>query len=278
MPHPLRPRRPLLRPLGLLLLAVLPCLSACGWGDPSAGGGAGKTGSGEAAEADQEWLWLQRSKQELDRKREQLAALGPAAGRSPGSSGSPGSPPESARLSREVGSLAAELDRRLIDFVNAHPPVQGEPLTHRQQAALRMKSDEDLVLAREHALQGGDYQRAAEICEAALAVDPDNPRLKEELEKIRGARFMTAERFVAAKKGMTPAEVRELLGAPNPHNVRPYPERGIEAWFYPRDEAGTAAGVWFEKRQREEDTRVYQLDFDAVRPAPPATPAGKPGA
>ncbi|MEA2695299.1 MAG: hypothetical protein QOJ16_4686 [Acidobacteriota bacterium] len=271
MPRPLRPRIPLVPLLGLLVFLVLPGLMACG--------GGAETRS-QAAESDQEWLWLQRSKQELDRKREQLAALGPAASRTAGPS------PEPARLAREVGALTAELDRRLIDFVNAHPPVQGEPLNHRQQAALRMKSDEDLVIAREYAQKGGDYQRAAEICEAALAVDPDNPSLKEELQKIRAARFMTSERFFEVKKGMTPPEVRELLGAPNPHNVRAYPERGIEAWFYPKDEVGSAAGVWFERRPREEDTRVYQLDFDAVHPGPPPAatppaptpgPAGKPG-
>jgi outer membrane protein assembly factor BamE (lipoprotein component of BamABCDE complex) len=272
MPYPPRPRRTLLLPLGLLALLSVSCLSACGQG----GSGSGRAGSGQAAEADQEWLWLQRSKQALDRKREELAALGPAAG--------PAGPAaaEPARLTREVATLAAELDRRLIDYVNAHPPVQGQALTHRQRAALRMKSDEDLVLAREHAEKGGDYQRAAEICEAALAVDPDNPALKAELERLRAARFMTSERFFQARKGMTPPEVRELLGAPNPHDVKTYPERGVEAWFYPRDEAGSAAGVWFEKRQREEDTHVYQLDFDAIRPAPPAAapppaPAGKTG-
>jgi len=251
-----RPQRPLLLPLGLLLLLALGGLSACGSGSREAG-------SGQVA-ADQEWLWLQRHKQELDQKREELAGAG-----------SPQAP-EAARLAREVESRTAELDRRLIEFINAHPPVQGEPLTHRQQAAIRMKSEEDLVLAREHAEKGGDYQRAAEICEAALAVDPDNPALKEELERIRAARFMTADRFSQARKGMTPAEVREALGAPNPHNVRAYPERGIEAWFYPKDEAGAAAGVWFEKRQRDEDTHVYQLDFDAIKPGPPAPRAGTP--
>jgi len=257
MSHPPRLRRTPLLPLGLLGLLLAACLTACGPG----GSRSGKTGSGQAAEADQEWLWLQRSKPALDRKREELAALGPAG------PGAVGAAAESARLTREVAALAAELDRRLIDYVNAHPPVQGQPLTHRQRTALRMKSDEDLVLAREHAEKGGDYQRAAEICEAALAVDPDNPALKEELEKLRAARFMTSERFFEVKKGMTPSEVREILGAPNPHNVKAYPERGIEAWFYPKDERGSAAGVWFEKRPREEDTRVYQLDFDAVRPA-----------
>jgi len=275
MPHPFRLQRscPLLLLAGLFLLLAL---AACGGGAPP--------GSGSAAESDQEWLWLQRNKQELDQKREQLAALGPVASRPAASPTSPtlptlGPAAESARLAREVETLTAELDRRLVDFVNANPPVQGEPLTRRQQAGLRMKSDEDLEIARQYAQKGGDYQRAAEICEAALAVDPDNPALKDELEKIRAARFMTSERFSEARRGMTPPEVRELLGAPNPHNVHAYPERGIEAWFYPRDPAGTAAGVWFEKRPREEDTRVYQLDFDAIKPgasapgAPTATPA-----
>jgi outer membrane protein assembly factor BamE (lipoprotein component of BamABCDE complex) len=261
-----RPRIPPLPPLGLLLLLLL---LLGGGGLAGCGSGSREGGSGQVA-ADQEWLWLSRHKQELDQKREELAA-----------DGSPQGPqaPDTAKLAREVEARTAELDRRLIDFINAHPPVQGEPLTHRQQAAIRMKSEEDLSLAREHAEKGGDYQRAAEICEAALAIDPDNPALKEELERIRAARFMTADRFSQARKGMTPAEVREALGGPNPHNVRAYPDRGIEAWFYPKDETGAAAGVWFEKKQREEDTRVYQLDFDAIRPgAPAAAPAPKPAA
>jgi outer membrane protein assembly factor BamE (lipoprotein component of BamABCDE complex) len=269
MPHPFRSARPLVH---LILLGLL----AVGLADLAACGDNAKPGSG-APEADQEWLWLQRSKQQLDQKREQLAALGPAAARSPGATGAAPAPP-AAPLAREVETLATELDRRLIDFINAHPPVQGEPLTRRQQAALRMKSDEDLEIARQYAEKGGDYQRAAEICEAALAVDPDNPSLKEELDKIHAARFMTSDRFFEVKPGMTPPEVRELLGAPNPHDVRAYPERGIEAWFYPRDAAGTAAGVWFEKRPREEDTRVYQLDFDAIHPATPSAPPAAPAA
>jgi hypothetical protein len=273
MPHPLRsPRTPVL--LFLLGLLAVGLLGLCACGDNA------KPGAG-APEADQEWLWLQRSKQQLDQKREQLAALGPAArpAGAPGASGTTGAgagAAPAAPLAREIETLTTELDRRLIDFINAHPPVQGEPLTRRQQAALRMKSDEDLEIARQYAEKGGDYQRAAEICEAALAVDPDNPSLKEELDKIHAARFMTSDRFFEAKAGMTPPEVRELLGAPNPHDVKAYPERGVEAWFYPRDAAGTAAGVWFEKRSREEDTRVYQLDFDAIHPPAPPVPSAPP--
>jgi outer membrane protein assembly factor BamE (lipoprotein component of BamABCDE complex) len=280
MPHPSRSSRtPVLLILLGLLLAVVD-FAACGNGT--------KPGAG-APEADQEWLWLQRSKQELDRQREELAALGPAAARPAGAATSATSSATSAtsagtggaaapaQLAREVETLTAEFDRRIVDFVNAHPPVQGEPLTRRQQAALRMKSDEDLEIARQYAEKGGDFQRAAEICEAALAVDPDNPSLKEELEKIHAARFMTSDRFFEVKPGMTPPEVRELLGAPNLHNVHAYPDRGVEAWFYPRDAAGTAAGVWFEKRQHEEDTRVYQLDFDAIRPLTAAAPSAGAG-
>jgi outer membrane protein assembly factor BamE (lipoprotein component of BamABCDE complex) len=258
MPHPLRSLPGLLLLLGL---ALLPAWLACN-GASTANSAGPKAGS--TAAADQEWLWLERSKRELDQKRAELASLEAGPGRPAISAGS-----ATERLAREVSARATQLDRRLIDFINADPPVQGTPLTRRQQAALRMKSDEDLALAREHILKGGDYERAAEICEAALAVDPDNGDLKAELARIRAARYMTPGRFAAVKRGMTPAEVRALLGAPNPKDVRAYPERGVEAWFYPKDETGAAAGVWFEKRSREEETRVYQLDFDAVRAAPP---------
>lgn len=71
---------------------------------------------------------------------------------------------------------------------------------------------------------------------------------------------MTSERFKAVKKGMTENEVREALGPPNLFNVREYEDRGVTAWFYPKDEAGAAAGVWF----RMKDHKVYRINFDAI--------------
>ncbi|PYQ59925.1 MAG: hypothetical protein DMF53_17990 [Acidobacteria bacterium] len=209
----------------------------------------------ESSESQSEWAWLQRAKADLDARRERLAAQ------------------PDPRLQKETQALSDELNRRLAAFLNADPPIQGEPLSKRQKDALRMKSDEEIHLARTWLEQGGDFQRAIDIYKEALVVDPDNPRLREELARAEGRRYMTHETFAQVQKGMEPDEVRRLLGAPNLNNVRNYPERGVTGWFYPRDAGGDAAAVWFHKEDGK--TVVYLTDFDALHP-PSAAPAPAP--
>lgn len=234
------------------------CLLCGAWLPAGCGRPDQKQAAAPSAAADAEWAWLQTTRRELDDKRQRLAAAGQT--------------PDPA-LASDVERQTVELNRRLLEFINADPPVVGEPLSERQKTALRMKSDEDLLLAREHIEKGGDYQRAIEIYEDALAVDPDNPRLKSELEKARQRRYTTFEAFAQVKEGMKDAEVRTLLGRPNLHNIREYPERDVVAWFYPKGENGAAAGVWFEKKG--EGLVVYEADFEAIQPGQPQ-PVGAP--
>lgn len=242
----------------LSLVLVYALLSvAPGCGGPPDSTEASEKGSPSADAASAEWAWLQQAKRELDEKRGALPAPEPAA--------IPAAP-ETEQRRREVDRQALEFNRRLIDFINAEPPVEGEPLTERQLAALRLKSDEDILRAREFIERGGDYQGAIAIYEDALAVDPDNPRLKEGLATARARRYMTAELFTRVKPGMSEDQVRALLGQPNLHNVRDYPERGVVAWFYPKDASGAAAAVWFERQ--ESRAAVYKVDFDAIEPRP----------
>jgi tetratricopeptide (TPR) repeat protein len=233
--------------VSLLLAALLPL--GC---DPSGPPGSVRP----AAAADSEWRWLQQAKKDLDGKRQRLASL-TASTRAPLT-------PEARQLAKEVEDETRELNRRLLEFINSDPPRAGEPLTERQKAAIRMKSDEDILVAREHIEQGGDYERAIDIYEEALAVDPENPRLKGELQKARARRYITAEVFAKVKEGMSEDQVRALLGQPNLHNVKEYPDRGVVAWFYPKDAVGAAAGVWFEKK--ETGLVVYEADFEAIEP------------
>jgi hypothetical protein len=205
-----------------------------------------------------EWAWLQKTKQALDGQRADLGA----------GSASP-------KLARHTEVLAAEFNRRLAEFINADPPVQGEPLTELQQAAIQMKSDEDIRLAHQFIAQGGDYQRAIDILGEALTVDSANPRLREELSKARARRYMTRETFSRVKDGMDQEDVRRLLGQPNLHNMRAYPNRDVVGWFYPKDESGAAAAVWF--HHDGERYTVYLRDFDALQPHTPAGPAAPPG-
>jgi tetratricopeptide (TPR) repeat protein len=266
--------------LGALLVSTtIAGLSGCSprRQDPAA---TGRTAAGES-----EWKWLRSAKQALDGRRAQLAQLRTANARS--AAAPPAVAASMAALEKEVAARSDELGRRLVDFINSDPPVEGEKLAGRRLEAVRMKSDEDIAAAHEFIERGGDYRRALEIYEAALAVDPDNPRLQQELASARSRRYMTAERFGQAEKGMTLDQVRDLLGQPNLRDVREFPDRGIVAWFYARDAAGRAAAVWFARDNGV--FTVYLADFHAIEipeaaGLPPASPpqappaAAKPGA
>jgi hypothetical protein len=253
-------------------------------------GGRGERGSSLAAGVAAEWSWLQNAKRQLDDMRAQLAAVGAkgatganevnGAGEAPEPAGRPGDGPSPReRLQRQIDTLSRELDRRLVAYINADPPLEGAPLSPKQLAATRMKSDEEIAVAHQFIARSGDYRRAIEIYEAALAADPQNERLREDLARAREERFMTAARFSRAAPGMTAQQVRAALGQPNAHDVRGYADKGVVGWFYPRDPSGAAAGVWFQ--QQGGQLAVYLCDWNALPPAPaspqPTMPAGLAG-
>jgi tetratricopeptide (TPR) repeat protein len=221
-----------------------------------------------AAAADSEWIWLQKAHQTLTAKREELARARQARrGQGNEGEGNEKADPAVEALALDVRTRTEEYRRRLLELINRNPPPAGEPASGRTLEALRLKSDEDILVAREHIDEGGDYRTAIDIYEAALAVDPDNPRLREELENAQARRYMTRERFEQVQEGMTADQVRMLLGSPNVNDVREYPERGVTGWFYARDARGGAAAVWFEKKGRNGQQMVYEADFDALPPS-----------
>lgn len=257
------PRHPRPALVCALLALLTPLLLAGGCGPAKK-----ESGDRRNPEAGVEWAWLEKTRTTLEEQRARLAAADP----------SPTAASTAAReaLRKQTLALAGELDRRLVALINADPPVQGQPMTGRQKAALRMKGEEDIVLARQLIDEGGDYQRAIAIYEEDLAIDPGDPRLEEELAKAQGRRYMSREVFAQLKKGMSQEEVRGLLGAPNPHSVRDYPDRGVVGWFYPKDSSGAAAAVWFAKADGRYAS--YLFDFDAIKPPAPARPASTPAA
>ena len=224
-----------------------------------------------------EWTALQEAKKALDEQRQRLAEMrqlvsaAPAEGEGEeGAEGEGEAEPaptaaDVAALEEEIATTAEEFGGRLVTFLNADPMIEGEPPTERQLAALHMKSDEDIALAKEWIDKGGDYKRAIDIYNNALRFDPDNEAVKEALAQAEANRFMSEERFAAAKKGMTEADVRAALGQVNLHNVKPFPERKVTAWFYPTDEEGAAAAVWF-REEKDGTNKVYRLNYTEVKP------------
>lgn len=235
----------------LLALSLLP-LAACGGGAEEA----------DSADATQEAAWgeLQQMKQALDAKRAELDK----ARQELVAAGGEGAEQLAARVERlttETQTMADEFNKKLVEYINANPPIEGEPLSERQQAAIRMKSGEDIVYAREYIREGGDYSRAIDIYNAALSVDPDNPELQAALAAAESDRYMSEERFSQLENGMSDDQVRQLLGSPFHRNVREY-ENGTIGWFYPTDANRSAAAIYF--RRDGDDFEVYNFDYRAV--------------
>lgn len=223
-------------------------------------------------EREAQWLAIETSRQQLADKREQAEAAAAeqaeaAAAEEGAAEAEDGEAVEDdsdavdvEALETEVAELTEQLNEQLVAFINANPPVAGETPPERVQQAIRMKSEEDVRIALEYIEQGGDYRRALDIYDAALAVDPGYQRLLELREEAEEMRFMTEERFAQVEEGMTQDEVRELLGPVNLRNIRDYEENNAVAWFYARDEQGSAAAVWF-RQNRQGEYEVYQVDF-----------------
>lgn len=224
-----------------------------------------------------EWTALQEAKQALDEQRQKLSEMREMVAAAPeedaeeeaaegeGEAEPAPTAAEVEALENEIAAAAEEFGGRLVTFLNDDPMIEGEPPTERQLAALHMKSEEDIALAREWIEKGGDYKRAIDIYNNALRFDPDNEAVKQALAEAEANRFMSSERFEMAKKNMTEAEVRAALGQVNLHNVKPFPDRKVIAWFYPTADDGSAAAVWF-REERNGVNRVYRLNFEEVKP------------
>jgi hypothetical protein len=278
-----------------LCLCVALAAVACGQG--------GEEATAQAGSAE-EWAWLQQTKEQLDAKRQELAdvraqlraaegggeAATPAAGAGAtteegAAPAEPAEPTATAedlaarqqQIETEVNSLSEEFGGRLVGYINSLEIVQGEPLTPEQQQAMRMKSEEDIELAREWIEKGGDYRRAIEIYESALLWDPDNEELRTALAEAESMRYMTEERFAQVAKGMSQEQVRSLLGPVNLHNIREYPEKNAVAWFYPKD-GGGAAGVYFALDAETGVYEVYQMDYTLAEESEEAPGGGQAGA
>ena len=264
---------------GLLVgavLAVVVLVAACGGGGPS---------KEEQARAE-EWAWLTETKQILDGKRQELADLviqaemeatevaeevaevveegaeevGEAVAEIDLGA-------QIQELGAEVETLTEEFSNRLVAFINFDPMIEGEEPTEGQINALRMKSSEDIVLAREWIVRGGDYKRAIEVVKTAMMFDEGNPELEAALVEFEANRYMNEEWFAAAEKGMSDDDIRRVLGQANLHNVREYPDKEVVAWFYPTAEDGSAAAVWFQPNKDTGVLEVYQIKFMAIDPS-----------
>lgn len=238
-----------------LALALLGSAVACGPAEEEA---AGPDRAAEVAALEQEEAALAEARAELAALRDRLEQA---------RAGELEEEVDVAELEQQIATQEAEIAElseafygNLVEFLNADPPIEGEPMTAEQEAALRMKSGEDLLIGREYIERGGDYARALDIYQAALAADPSNADLTAAIEDAESMRYVTQERFDQVEKGMSRAEVREILGPVNLRNVRDYEDRGVLLWVYPKNAEKEAAGIYF--RKKGERYEVYRLEYD----------------
>ncbi len=233
-----------------------------------------------SAADDAAWAELEEQKEQLEAAREDLAEARDAAAAEDGADAAEvadaaegdtaaegdaeGVDPAAdvARLENEVNEQATDFYEALVDYINSQGLVEGEAPTGRLAEALRMKSSEDMLLAREYIEKGGNYPRAITIYQDALRLDPENTELQEALADAQEKRYMSEERFAQAEEGMTQDEVRETLGQPNLSNIRTFPEDNVEAWFYAVDAHGSAAAVWF--RESGGEMTAYKVNYEEV--------------
>jgi hypothetical protein len=126
--------------------------------------------------------------------------------------------------------------------------------------AVRLYSDETIVLAEESIQNSGNYDHALTLLQQALQLDKDSKALQDRIARAKDYRFLTKKRFDAVNKGMGLDEVKALCGVPNPSYIKEKTEKGkiLAGWFYLREDQGTA-GFFFQ------DGKIYEKLWDAQK-------------
>jgi len=154
------------------------------------------------------------------------------------------------------GALTAFWDHltMFLSRVLNNPKFKGLP---ESQKALRLYADETLFLARQAVERDGNYGQAQTLLQQALHYEKDDPDLVAEMARVKEFRFITRKRFDALTTGIGMEQAKALCGIPNPAFIRDKREKGhaLTAWFYPREDQGTAA-LFFE------DGRLYAMQWD----------------
>lgn len=234
-----------------LVALALAGLVACGPGDAEEEAAGLDPVAREAQVAD-----LEQRQQELQAQREELRAARERIEAREAQEGDAEIDFEARRA--ELATAGEQLGMEAAEFINADPPVVGEPMGELNQRAFDVKAREDIELAQEYIDQGGDYGRAIRIYEDILTMDEDNELALAAKAEAEGMRYANDERFAQVEQGMTQAQVREIMGVPFHRNVREYEDEGVVLWTYPRGGGQPAVGVYF--RERNGQMQAFRLE------------------
>jgi len=163
--------------------------------------------------------------------------------------------------SEAVATAYDTVQDKLSNFLNF--ALNEAPKAPETAGALEIYSKEAMVNAEDAVQKVGDYKKAIEILQTAESYYESAgltpyPPLKDRMQKYDELRFITKDRFEAAKKGMNESEVAAITGVPYYMNKKH--EHGVDFWLFPRRDGGAAA-FYFNKHGK-----LYSKRWDAVKP------------
>jgi outer membrane murein-binding lipoprotein Lpp len=154
-----------------------------------------------------------------------------------------------------------DVQEKLADFL--YVALNDFPAAPETQEGLRIYAEEAIFNAEDTVMKSGNYKKGIETMlnakeyYEAIGLEP-LAALVDKIAEYDDWRFITNERFDQVNRGMTPEEVKEVIGVPYYKNIRENPNKTI-TWIYQRREGGAAA-ITFNKG------KVYHTKFDAVKP------------
>lgn len=117
----------------------------------------------------------------------------------------------------------------------------GDPRAAEVYAAERVRIGDEYmrVLAR--------YDKAVNMYQAALTVDPNNVDAKQKLAVAESKRFVTIDQFALLKEGMREEQVKAIVGMPREDWIKQVVQRSrvYSVWIFPKRDGGAAA-VYFD--------------------------------
>src|SRR4029077_1464927 len=127
------------------------------------------------------------------------------------------------------------------------------------------------VLAREKIIMGDEYMqylsrydKALELYQAALEIDPTNAEAMKRVELAQQRRFVSMTAFANVKGGMKEDDVRRLVGLPREDWSKQVMQnnRVYSVWIYPKEDGGASA-IYFDNGV------VYHTNWNAAAPPAP---------
>jgi tetratricopeptide (TPR) repeat protein len=194
---------------------------------------------------EREWTLLQADYQWLETLRKSTPILPPTATR------------------KEQIEALLEVDRKLeptlesfLDKVREYYGRTGDP------RAAKVFADEKVAIADQYANVLSRYDRAIDLYNAALAVDPANAVAREHLAEVQARRFVSVNAFANVKVGMKEQDVRALVGLPREDWIKQVVQnnRVYSVWIYPKQDGGASA-IYFD------NGAVYHTNWNAAAPA-----------